>query len=330
MGFLFSKPRYDPTRDIPDLTGKVVIVTGANAGIGYHTADQLARHGAKVYLACRTESKAREAIATIECATPSLKGRERLVWLPLDLSSLHSAQEAADEFLEKEKRLDILVNNAGRLAGPYVLTKDGIEQSVSVNHVGHFVFTMALLPLLKKTTKQPGADARIVVVSSEMYDLLGRQSRFESLEDFNDRQAPPGKENNSITEWRRYGTTKLMNILFTHELQRRLDEEGSLITAIALHPGSVATDGVHASSPWWMRFMQLIVSITPLEGAFTTLFAATSAQVAAEREKFKGQYLVPYGKLQQLKGKAGDARLARTLWATTEKVVEGVLGRPVT
>ncbi|KAI0066555.1 NAD-P-binding protein [Artomyces pyxidatus] len=328
MGFLFSKPSYQPARDIPDLTGKVVIVTGANAGIGYHTVDQLARRGAKVYLACRTESKAREAISAIERATPSLKGQERLIWLPLDLSSLHSAQKAADEFLAKEKRLDILVNNAGRMTESYVLTKDGIEQSVSVNHVGHFVFTTALLPLLKETAKQPGADVRIIIVSSELYHLVGRQTVFGSLEDFNDRQALPGKENDTLAKLRRYGTTKLMNILFTRELQRRLDEDGAPISVIALHPGIVATEGAHTVSTWWMRIGQSMVSLTPLEGAFTTLFAATSAQVAAERGKFKGQYLMPYGKLQPLKGKARDAKLAQTLWATTEKVVEDVLGRP--
>ncbi|TFY79516.1 hypothetical protein EWM64_g4499 [Hericium alpestre] len=164
MGFLFSKPSYDPKRDIPDLTGKVVIVTGANAGIGAQTVEQLAQHGAKVYLACRTESKARAAIADIEKANPALKGQDRLVWLPLDLSSLHSAKAAAEEFLTKEKRLNLLINNAGRLTAEYVLTSEGIEESVAVNHLGHLVFTTTLLPLMKETAKEKGSDVRIVNV----------------------------------------------------------------------------------------------------------------------------------------------------------------------
>ncbi|TFY76492.1 hypothetical protein EWM64_g7520 [Hericium alpestre] len=166
MGFLFSKPSYDPRRDIPDLTGKVILVTGANAGIGLQTSEQLAIHGAKVYLACRTESKAKAAIAGIEDRTPSLKGQGRLMWLPLDLSSMRSSKKAAEEFLSKEKRLDILINNAGRLADDYVLSPEGVELSVAVNHLGHFVLTTALLPLLKETARRPDADVRIIVVNT--------------------------------------------------------------------------------------------------------------------------------------------------------------------
>ncbi|KAI0062555.1 NAD-P-binding protein [Artomyces pyxidatus] len=284
-------PRYDHARDIPDLSSKVVIVTGANAGIGYHTASELGKHGAKVYLACRTESKARSAIARIESDAPSLKGLEHLVWLPLDLSSIRSAKEAAEAFLGSAKRLDILINNAGRLVDTYVLTEEGIELSVAVNHVGHFVFTTALLPLLKETARLPGADIRVVYVSSESYHMANLE-----------------KEMALFCKMARYGTTKLMNILFT----------------LALHPGNVTTDTVGRAD------------LTPLlpystQGSFMSLFAATSAQIVTQRETFKGQFLMPFGTIQPLKTKeARDPALAQTLWKTTETVVQDVLARQST
>ncbi|KAI0046764.1 NAD-P-binding protein [Auriscalpium vulgare] len=325
MGFFFSKPSFNPDRDIPDLTGKVAIVTGANTGIGYHTTEHLALHGAKVYLACRTESKARDAITGIERAHPSLKDSGRLVWLPLDLASLRRTKESAELFLTLEKRLDILLNNAGRLPDKYVLTEEGIEQSVAVNHVGHFVFTDTLLPLLKQTAHLPGTDVRIINVASNGYKMGGTQTRFESLADFNDAQAAPGKENGLTRKIARYCTTKLMNILNTAELQRRLDEDGEPITAIAVHPGPTATDHAVGPLPWPLPFLVRRVTLTPLQGAFTSLFAATSPRVAAERSAYKGAYIEPYGVVTPLTRKeARDPVLARTLWRTTEAVVEAV------
>ncbi|KAI0052767.1 NAD-P-binding protein [Auriscalpium vulgare] len=328
MGFLFSKPSYNPDRDIPDLTGKVAIVTGANTGIGYHTAEHLALHGAKVYLACRTESKALDAITGIERAHPALKDSGRLVWLPLDLASLRRTKEAAEEFLTLEKRLDILLNNAGRIAQTYVLTEEGIEQCVAVNHVSHFVLTDTLLPLLKQTAHLPGTDVRIINLASNAYRMGGSQTRFESLADLNDSQAAPGKENGMIRRFARYCTTKLMNILTTAELQRQLDADGEPITAIAVHPGGpIATDNATNALPWPLSFLLRRVGLTPLQGSLTSLFAATSPRVAAERSAYKGAYIEPYGVVTPLTRKeAKDPVLARTLWRTTEAVVEAVLG----
>ncbi|THH20252.1 hypothetical protein EW146_g1098 [Bondarzewia mesenterica] len=323
MGLFFSKPSYNPKRDIPDLNGKVAVVTGANTGIGYHTAEQLAIHGAKVYLACRTESKALAAISRMEKDTPTLKGADRVIWLPLDLSSIHSAKKAAEEILAKETRLDILVNNAGRLAEDYVLSEDGIEQTVAVNHIGHFVLTTTLLPLLKATARLPGADVRIVIVSSIAYKTPG-QTKFDSLEDFNAVQGKSGKENIWLTKYWRYCSSKLMNLLFTAELQRRFDEEDVPINVITLHPGS----GAQSSSPFMIRILLWFVAITPLEGAYTSLFAATSAEVAAAPDKYKGKYLESYGKTVKLTTKESqDPVLAKRLWNTTEKVVADVLAK---
>ncbi|KAA1474633.1 NAD-P-binding protein [Dentipellis sp. KUC8613] len=326
MGFLFSKQAYDPKRDIPDLTGKVVIVTGSNAGIGIRTVEQLALHGAKVYLACRSEEKATAAIAELEKTNPSLKGRNLLVYLPLDLSSVRSAKKAGEDFLAREDRLDILINNAARGMEPYELSKDGIELTIAINHFGHFVFTETLLPLMKETAKRRDTDVRIVVVSSRGH-LGPGTTKFGSLEELNDPQGPPAKINSMGTKMGRYGTSKLMNVLFASELQRRLDVEKVPITVMSLHPGAVATEAAFAADlPWFLKAYIATFAAKPLEGAYTSLFAATSARVAAEREKYKGKYLVPYGEIGgPATPAAKDPVLAKTLWETTEKITAGLL-----
>ncbi|TFY66020.1 hypothetical protein EVG20_g5058, partial [Dentipellis fragilis] len=282
--------------------------------------------GAKVYLACRSEAKATAAIADVEKTSPALKGQQRLIWLPLDLSSVHDAKKAAEEFLSKEHRLDILINNAARLVDNYVIGKEGVELNVAVNQFGHFVFTQTLLPLLKETAKRRDADVRIVVVSSDAY-LNPGTTKFGSLEELNDPQGPPGKENTTQTKMRRYGTSKLMNVLFAAELQRRLDAEKAPITVISLHPGAVATEAAYAADlPWYLKLYVVTLAMTPLQGAMTSLFAATSAQVAAEREKYKGKYLVPYGKIAGPATAASkDPLVAKTLWETTERITSELL-----
>ncbi|KAA1474635.1 NAD-P-binding protein [Dentipellis sp. KUC8613] len=326
MGFLFSKQTYDPDRDIPDLTGKVVIVTGANAGIGVKTVEQLARHGAKVYLACRSEARALAAIGDIERTSPALKGQQRLIWLPLDLSSMHSAKKAAEEFISKEIRLDILINNAARLLEDYVIGKEGFELNVAVNQLGPFVFNQTLLPLLKETAKRRDADVRVIFVSSVAY-LHPGLTKFGSMQELNDPQGPPGKENSQQSKMLRYGTSKLMNVLFAAELQRRLDAEKVPITAISLHPGAVGTETAWtADMAWYLKLYVFVLGMTPLQGAMTSLFAATSAQVAAEREKFKGKFLMPYGKIAgPATAISKDPLVAKTLWDTTEKITTELL-----
>ncbi|KAI0067198.1 NAD-P-binding protein [Artomyces pyxidatus] len=325
MGFLFSRPTYDPSCDVPDLHLKVAIVTGADSGIGFETAQQLAIHGAKVYLACITMSAALGAISRIQEFAPSLRGQEKLVPLEVDLSSIHCAKAAAEEVMSREKRLDILVNNAGRMASEYVLTPEGIEQTVAVNHIGHFVFTQTLLPLLKETASLPDADVRIVAVSPGPYKLV-RGSEFGSLADLNDLRGTPGRENTWISKYRRYGASKLMIILTTGELQRRLDAENIPITVMVVHPGGVATPAAKRHTPVIIHPYIWLAALTPYQGAFTSLFAATSPKVSDDREKYKGQYLEPYGEIGKLTTKESlDSTLARRLWTTTEAVVQRVL-----
>ncbi|TFY59477.1 hypothetical protein EVG20_g7778 [Dentipellis fragilis] len=328
-GYIFARCDYDPARDIPDLTGKIAIVTGANSGIGLCTSEQLALHGAKVYIACRSEKRAREAIVGIEDRTPSLKTQSKLEWLPLDLSSIVSSKAAAEEFMEREKRLDILVNNAGRMAADYVLSDEGLELSVAVNHLGHFVFTNTLLSLMKETSKLRDSDIRIINVSSSAYIRPGN-TNFSSVKEFNDPQSGLGKENVWGPSFKRYGKSKLMNHLFTAELQRRIDadSENTPITVITVHPGGVDSEGARQLRfPWYIKLFMKIFATSPLQGAFTSLFAATSPQVAVEREKYKGRYLVPYGKIATGTRAARDPSLARTLWETSVRVSGDILAQ---
>ncbi|KAI9600180.1 hypothetical protein KEM48_000594 [Puccinia striiformis f. sp. tritici PST-130] len=149
------------SEQIPDLNGRVAIVTGANSGIGYVTALELARHGAKTYLACRNPTRAQEAMEKIKALAPDADLR----FLKLDITSLNSAHSAAQEFVRLENRLDILVNNAGIFFTPYELSEDGIEIQLC-NATGHFAFTTALLDLLKRTSAEPDSHVRVVNVSS--------------------------------------------------------------------------------------------------------------------------------------------------------------------
>ncbi|KAI0319571.1 NAD-P-binding protein [Amylostereum chailletii] len=326
MGLFFSHPPYVPERDIPGLDGRVTVVTGADSGIGFHTVEQLAAHGAKVYLLCITLENAQDAISRIELNLPRLRGTKCLVPVQIDLSSLASVREAARTILAEEKRLDILINNAGRLASDYVQADSGVEMSVAVNHIGPFVLTTMLLPLLKSTASLPGSDVRIISLTSYAYKLAG-PVRFTTLDDLNDPRGAPGARNGWLAKFRRYGATKLMIILFIGELQRQLDAENIPITAMAVHPGEIATPAAITNTPLVIRPYIWIAALSPYQGSFTTLFAATSRRIYEARDQFKGCYLVPYGEIEKLTTpQSQDEQLARTLWETTERVVKTLDG----
>ncbi|KAI0030108.1 NAD-P-binding protein [Vararia minispora EC-137] len=314
---------YDPAREIPDLTGKVAVVTGVSEEtIGHYCVEQLALHGCKVYAASRNEQKTRNCLAVIEKANPRLRDSGLLVFHQLDVSSCVLAKRSGDAFVKRESRVDILVNNAGRLAFNYAMTPEGIEESIATNHVGMFVFARELLPLLKSTSKLPGTDVRVVVHSSLSHPLTVRH-KFESLADLNDLPT----NNSFFSRIKRYNTSKFMNLLFAHELQRQFDAEGYPITVLSLHPGTVQTAGAQACNPWYIDILFRTLGVGPREGAYTTLFAATSAEVAAQREKYKDAYLMPYGRLDTPVPQARDDGLARMLWETTERVVSEVCAR---
>lgn len=323
MGGYFSRS-FNPNRDLSDLSRRVIIVTGGNTGIGYSTVQHLARHGAKVYMAARNEEKAKAAINQLhkEGLNP---GNGEVIWLKLDLSDPRNAKKAAEDFMAKEKRLDVLVNNAALLVTPYSVTRDGISDIMMVNHVSPFILTMSLLPLMRETAKQSGSDVRIVNVSSELQAKGG--IRFRNREDFNDEHA-----SSLFPAASRYARTKLANMLFTNELQRRFDAEGIPIIALSLHPGSVDTGGNQAwiaRTPSIVRFIfgtfGRFFFIPPDRGSYASVFAAGAPVVRAEPEKYKAAYLTPKARIGKPPSQqATNANLAKELWETTERIVKEI------
>lgn len=220
--------------DIPDLTGRTAVVTGASAGIGLETARVLAGSGALVVLACRNVDKAMQAADRIRAGD----SRARTAVVRLDLASLASVRAAAEEIRASHPRLDLLINNAGVMEVPYERTQDGFELTFATNHLGHFALTGEVLDLLLAT---PGS--RIVTMSS--------MGHVEGVMDFDDLQSERGYEPANA-----YHQSKLANLLFTYELDRRL--RGAVAPTIALgsHPGVVYTDLFHTRS----RLDQLLLS----------------------------------------------------------------------
>ncbi|PAZ09666.1 short-chain dehydrogenase [Streptomyces sp. SA15] len=250
-------------KDIPDQSGRVAVVTGANSGIGYVAARELARKGARVVLACRSEARGAAARGRM---VVEVRGAEVDLAL-LDLGDLGSVRQFAATF--PEGRLDLLVNNAGVMALPYGTTADGFETQFGVNHLGHFALTGLLLPTLLAT---PGA--RVVTVSSTMHSM--------SNIDINDLNSE-----RSYRRWTAYARSKTANLLFTHELARRLAAHGSDVVAAAAHPGYAATNLQTAGprmadrklSEWFMRIGNRFFAQSADAGALPTLYAATAPDV---------------------------------------------------
>ncbi|KAF8906837.1 hypothetical protein CPB84DRAFT_1959889 [Gymnopilus junonius] len=319
MGGLLSRRTgyFKPERDLADLTGKVVIVTGANTGIGYHTVKLLARKGAKVYLGARNEAKAKEAIAELEREG---LGSGQVVWLHVDMSNPMWAQEAANEFLMKETRLDILVNNAAVLTGPYVLTKGGLNHTMVVNHFSPFVFIRTLLPLMIKTSQEPNSDVRIVTLGScahKMGPATDPKIRFDDVEDFN--QEFP---DDFYPDWSRYCVTKLACILFARELQKKLDASKIPIFSIPIHPGEVNTFADRIKYAPVAKVLMNIFFMRPEPGAYNSCFAAASPVVKKNAAKYKHAYLTPIGRVSKLGKNARRDDLARDLWDATERILK--------
>ncbi|OCL12811.1 NAD(P)-binding protein [Glonium stellatum] len=307
---------------MPDLKGRVALVTGGNKGIGLTTVEQLATHGAKVYMGARSEDKANEAIKKLRSANPSLDDNA-ITWLPLDLANPASVVAAAEKISSAESRLDILINNAAFTVGKLELSADGIDSSMGVNHIGHFILVDRLLPLLKKTASQTDADVRVVTLSSMMISQAPATTRFDTPESLYN---PTGlRDNGIISMMKRYSVSKLANTLFASELQRRMDSEGVPIISISVHPGAVATDGGMGLFPNFMKPLLKIAMSTPLQGATTQLFAATAAEVRKQKEKYGGKYLVPYGKVKEPGALATSEKLAGELWESTNELVGKLL-----
>jgi retinol dehydrogenase-12 len=272
---------------VGDLDGRTFLITGANTGIGKETARGLAGRGARVHIACRSEAKGRQAIDEIAADT----GDRELELLSLDLGDLASVRACAQAFLATDEPLHALINNAG-LAGGRGMTASGFESMFGTNHVGPFLLTGLLLDRLRET-----APARIVNVASVAhYDASGID--FEAVR----------RPTKTITGMREYSVSKLANVLHAQELARRL--EGTGVTTYSLHPGVIASD-IWRRVPWPVRPLMKRRMDSPERGARTSLYCATSPEVAGE----SGQYYDDCRRKEP--AAAATASLAAELWRRT-------------
>ncbi|WAQ81111.1 hypothetical protein PtA15_1A449 [Puccinia triticina] len=260
-------------------------------------------------MAQKADKDTTDAIKKINVIVPGSNPQ----FLHLDITSLKSAHSAAHEFLGKEDRLDILVNNAGIAFTPYQLSEDGIELQLC-NAIGHFAFTFPLLDLLKKTSKEPGSHVRIVNVASVAHSWVKGTPDFSSVDSLN---------RHSYFTTDRYGLSKLMKILFTNELQRRLSSTRIICTSV--HPGGVNTKlatGVLPVKCLQQSFFPWAISkvlLTPKDGAFNSLYAATALEL--EDKDLRAAYLHPFGVVTIPSVLAQDTTQAKKLWDLCEKLV---------
>ncbi|KAF8525105.1 NAD-binding protein [Hysterangium stoloniferum] len=311
-------PTFNPARDIPDLSGKVVLVTGGNAGIGYCTVRELLLKNAKVYIAGRSPLKTSTAVAKLKDET----GNEAIV-LDLDLGDLKSVKRAAIEYLSKEDKLDILFNNAGVMVPPVELLttqgydlrewhtslhilNDGINSvrfsiEFGTNVLGHYYLTMLLLPALRKSTAINGAKARVVNTSSHGHVyapgdgidwtvLKSGPSRDETI-----RKWGPSWIPGQGATWALYGVSKMGNVLFTRILNRY---HGADVAAFTLHPGPIRSELQRHGSAMIQYLADAVSFPTPM-GALTQLWAGTMPEAA---EIAVDAYLVPWARI----GKADE------------------------
>ena len=268
---------------------RTVVVTGGNTGIGKATAEALARQGWRVYVASRSRDKGEAAVASIKAAA----GSDSVFFLALDLADLSSVRSCAEAFLARGEPLHVLVNNAG-VAGVRGLTKQGFELMFGVNYLGHFVLTSALLDRL--TSSVP---SRVVTVASDAH-YSARGIDWDAL-----RRPARG-----ITGLGEYAVSKLCNVLFSQELARRA--AGTGVTTYALHPGVVASD-IWRRVPWPVRPLMTRRMLSVDEGAATSLFCATSPEVAEASGRF-------YDKCaERAPSPVATPELALTLWQRSEE-----------
>lgn len=281
--------------DVPDQTGKTVFITGANTGLGFEAAKTLAGKGARVLIGCRSKDKAEQARKTILAEYP----KADVAIVELDLGNLKSVTKAA-AVVAKEPQLDVLINNAGIMIPPYELTVDGFESQLGVNHLGPFALTGLLLDKLRDNP-----NARIVSTSS----IAHKRGKIH----FDDINAEHGY--NPIV---RYSQSKLANLYFAYELQRRLEAAGDTVISVAAHPGIADTELSRYIPKPLMLMAPLFRPLfnTPAQGAWPTLCAATSDQVAGGDyygPSKRGETAGPARKVQSTR-RSHNLETARKLW----------------
>lgn len=291
--------------NIPDLSGKVFIVTGANTGLGFESAKEFARKGAETILACRNKEKAAKAIERIKEEIP-----EGIVkFMQLDLGSLKSIHQFTESFKQQYSRLDVLLNNAGIMMDPYRTTEDGFESQVGINHLGHFALTGLLYDLIAKT-----AGARVVNVSSTGH-RMGEM-------DFDNFLYEDGK---GYSRTGAYGRSKLANLLFTYELERRFKKANINAIAVAAHPGMSRTDLGRSGLLRMVRFFLYPLSTLMVQSA--AMGALPEIRASVDPEVKGGDYYGPgrgerggYPVRVESNEASHNKEDAKKLWEVSEKL----------
>ncbi|EHA55906.1 dehydrogenase/reductase SDR family member 13 [Pyricularia oryzae 70-15] len=312
----FCGVKFDPEQDMPDLRGKVILVTGGNTGLGLESIRQLAQHNpAHIYMGARSRAKAEEAIESIRASTPAAASTP-ITHLELDLASFASIKSAARTLLAASDRLDVLINNAGIMNVPEGLTADGYEVQFGTNHVGPALLTQLLLPRLKRTAALPGSgDVRVVFLSS----ALERSAESGLL-------STPDKLKTTMPETgtqSRYANSKLANIHYAWALA----EQNPDLKVVSVHPGVVQTgllstwkDGFNPIVKGAINLAGRALMTTIEKGAYNQLWAATAAEGVET-----GTFYWPVG----VKGKgtkaSKDVKQRDALWAWTQKELNGHL-----
>ena len=276
--------------NVPDQSGSTVVITGANTGLGYEAARVLSGRGARVLIACRSQQKAEDAIARIE----KQNGTVNISYVPLDLGDLSSVKQCAAQ-LQAEERIDVLINNAGIMVPPYELTKDGFESQFGVNHLGPFALTGLLLEKLAKTPS-----SRVVNTSSIAHNT-GR-IRFKDI-----------SAERHYSASARYSMSKLANLLFSYELQRRFEAADLPVLSVACHPGIASTELSRYMPRVLSKATELLQPMfnTAAAGAWPTLCAATCEAVVG------GDYYGPANRFET----AGPAKRVRSNRASRDTAV---------
>ena len=321
MGNAFSQifppaPQFTEN-NIPDLSGKVIIVTGASSGVGEQVATLLYSKNAKVYIATRSKSKALATIDSIKSKYPAAEGE--ILFLHLDLADLSTIKASAQEFLKDNYRLDVLINNAGCAMPPKgSKTVQGYETQLGVNTLGPFLFTKCLHSILKDTTKvAPSCSVRVVWVSSNAAELFAPKNGVDM--DNLDYHIPR-------SQGVEYAVSKAGNIFHSSEFALRSKGEG--IISVSLNPGSLKTELLR-NTPAWQQWLVSWILSDSIYGAYTELFAAFSPEVTESRN---GAYIIPWGRfheslrkdlvLAQRSEEEGGTGISRRFWDWSEEQVK--------
>lgn len=299
---------FNPNGELPSLAGKVILITGGTAGLGASTIEILAEKGpAHIFFTGRNQRAADTILSRLKRAAP----RVAVTFIRNDISSLQSTQEAANAFKTASDRLDILMLNAGIMAVPATVSVDGYETHFATNHMGHALLIKLLLPTMQQTAKIPGADVRLINMSSLAYEAAPSQGI-----DFNTLKSEQRRLGNPLaSKWFRYGQSKLANLLYVQLLARHYPE----ITSVAIHPGVIRTGLIEN-----LGFVDRMIMSLRFAGQFTPVEKGSWNQCWAalvdKSELKNGGYYAPIGEPTVPTTKAGkDAELSEKLWEWTQK-----------